>query len=180
MSITSRVDVQLIPMAARESYGGVDPVAFAHGLRVVTGDLTGGTVIAGFTFPLSHFFRLEALTCLTDDAASDVGGDVRIRAQPLWVAQALPVANAFYTQWVTAMAISATESSLFMRDFGPVIDNLRRIPLGVLSGLTPALLDAQWTTNVNGTDYTIEAFFTAWLKPALGLPGFLEAFQGVR
>jgi len=176
VGISVETSIGLIPFAVPWPPPAGEPSHFAYGLVEAAGDSSGGQVTMALTAPTGFFYRLEACSVFASDAAADVG-NWHARAFVEWIKDALPVSNVLLEASMSSQAFIATRSDPNAQDMAAWVQLVRRVPLGRLSGPDAQILRFIGENNVNAQAYTLEAWFTGWQTPSLGIPGFLTAFD---
>ena len=175
MSVESVETMAVIPFARAERIvPQVEPTHYGYGLVTMSGDLSGGSVTGNLTLPGGFFFRVEAISMFSSDAAADTGS-VFMSVAVDWIEDTLPVLNVLFETAMPMTAFIATRSHADPRYMAAFVEQLRRIPLGRLSGAdTSDGIRGRFENNVNLQSYSMEVFASVWETPALGLPGYLD------
>jgi hypothetical protein len=175
MSVGEVEVMAVIPFARAERIvPQITPTHYGYGLVTMSGDSSGGTATANLTLPGGFFFRVEAISMFSSDSAADTGS-VFMSVAVDWIEDTLPVLNVLFETAMPMTAHIATRSHADPRYMAAFVEQLRRIPLGRLSGAaTSDGIRGRFENNVNLQSYTLEVFASAWEKPSFGLPGFLD------
>ena len=174
MALSPTTELIRLPFNDRPAIGAPYPDGLAVGHIAVTGDATGGVVLALFESPGGFLYRLELLQ--TGRGDNGVGTQFMTDSHN-WIEAAAGIgAGVFNFPHLLDRSGSILGTNVFTLN-AVDLAMIRRFVMGDLrqrSNFT--LFTITDTGNLDTRTYTFDVVFTYWRREALLAPGFLSSF----